>query len=188
MKMRKSAAAILISGVLIGGAVPALAATPADNLAPKYHGARFLDQLASAKQLDWQSALDPSVAPITKIDYLDQMNKADRDIRLLTHGFDLSQQELADALWIPPKAITPEARVELIQELRKAEEKDDRNEQQSFKYSEWSALDGGGAPVDTAAFDQRIELTDGVIQDLEIGEGVHWSTIRQALDVPAAAD
>ena len=188
MKMVKGAAAVLISSVLIGGGIPAWAAISADNSPPKYHEANFLDQLASAKQLDWQSALDPSVSPITRDDYLDQMNKADSVIRLLTHGYDVPQQELADALWTPPKAITPQARVELIQELQEAKIEDDHNEQKALRYSEWSALDGGGAPADTATFDQQMQLVDGVIQDLEIDAGVHWSTIREALEVPAAAD
>jgi hypothetical protein len=188
MKIVKSAAAVLISGVLIGGVTPAWASIPADNLAPKYQTSQFLDQLASAKQLDWQSALDPSVTPITRADYLDQMNKADNAIRLISHGFDVPQEELADALWTPPKAITPEAREELIQELQTAKQEDDHNEQAMFTYSEWSTSDGGGAPVDTAAFDQQIQLVDGVIQDLEIGQGVHWSAVREALDVPASAD
>jgi hypothetical protein len=43
-----------------------------------------IDRLASAKQLDWQDALDPSVASVTRDDFLAQMTKADRVIKLTT--------------------------------------------------------------------------------------------------------
>jgi hypothetical protein len=184
----KTAAAVLFSGILIGASGPTWAAMPTDNRTTMDQGPQLLDQLASAKQQDWQSALDPSVAPVSKGDFLDQMNKAGRAITLITHGFEVPDQELADALWIPPKAITPNEREAVIRELQKAKLEDDHNEQAVFKYSEWSVSDGGGAAVDTVTFDQQMQLVDSVIKDLEIGEGVHWSVIREALYVPPSAD
>jgi hypothetical protein len=47
-----------------------------------------------------------------------------------------------------------------------------------------SAWTDSAAPVDTVTFDQQKELVDSVIKDLEIGEGLHWSTIKEALYVP----
>ena len=72
--------------------------------------------------------------------------------------------------------------------LQSAKLVDDHNEQAMFKYSEWSMSDGGGAPIDTVTFDDQMQLVDSVIKDLEIGEVVPWSTIREALSVPPAAD
>jgi hypothetical protein len=40
------------------------------------------------------------------------------------------------------------------------------------------------APVDTFTFDQQKAVAEGVIKDLEIGEDVHWSKIKEALVVP----
>jgi phosphoenolpyruvate carboxylase len=188
MTIVKSAAAVLMSGWLIGAPVAAGAATPTNNIAEHYQGSQLVDQLASAKQLDWQYALDPSVAAVTRSDCLDQMNKSARVTELISYGFEVPQQELADALWTPPKAISPEARDHLIRQLQEARLEDDHKEQEMFKNSEWSAGDGGGAPAETAAFDQQVQLVDSVIKDLEIGEGVHWSAIKEALYVPSPPD
>jgi hypothetical protein len=186
MTIIKSAAVALMSGVLIGA--PAWAAMPTNNLSATHQESQLLDQLASAKQLDWQYALDSSIAPVTRSDCLEQMNKASRVIELISYGFEVPRQELAEALWTPPKAISPEARDQLIRQLQEAKQEDDHNEQEMFKYSEWSAGDGGGAPADTATFDQQMGLVDSVLKDLEIGEGVHWSAINEALYVPSASD
>jgi phosphoenolpyruvate carboxylase len=186
MTIFKSAAVVLMSGVLIGE--PAWAAMPTDNLAATHRESQLLDQLASAKQLDWKYALDPSVAAVTRSDCLEQMTKAARVTELISYGFKVPRQELADALWTPPKAISPEARDQLIRQLQEAQQENNHKEQEMFKYSEWSAGDGGGAPADTAAFDQQMQLVDSVIKDLEIGEGVHWSAINEALYVPSPSD
>jgi hypothetical protein len=184
MTIVKRAAAVLTSGVLMSAALPAWAAMPTNDIMAHPQGSQLLDQLASAKQLDWQYALDPGVAPVRQEDFLDQMNQADRAIKLITHGFEVPPQELAEALWIPPKAIDTGARARLIRELQEAKQADDHNEQEMFNSSEWSTSDGGAAPFDTAAFDQQMQLVDSVIKDLEIGEGVHWSTIETSLYVP----
>ncbi len=47
-----------------------------------------------------------------------------------------------------------------------------------------SAWTDSVAPVDTMVFDQQELLVESVVKDLEIDEGVHWSTIREALYVP----
>jgi hypothetical protein len=188
MTIAKTAAAALMAGMSIVIADPAWAAMPTANITSIDPGPQLLDQLASAKQQDWQYSLDPSVAPARKDDFLDQMNKADRAIALITHGFKVPDQELANALWIPPKVITLDEREKLIQDLQSAKLVDDHNEQAMFKYSEWSMSDGGGAPIDTVTFDDQMQLVDSIIKDLEIGEVVPWSTIREALSVPPAAD
>jgi hypothetical protein len=141
----------------------------------------LIERLEVAKREDWNGAMDPKVSPVTETDFLSQMNKADRAIKELTHGFDVPPEEISDALWIPPKSITANENARLIQELRVAEQQDDHNEQRMLNMAAWS---DNVAPVDTIQFDQQKELADGVIKDLEIGEGVSWSTIKQALYVP----
>jgi DNA-directed RNA polymerase specialized sigma24 family protein len=68
----------------------------------------LIERLQAAKKLDWQYAVDPNVTPVTEEDFLDQMNSADRVVKELTYGLDVPQQEIAEALWVPPKSITSE--------------------------------------------------------------------------------
>lgn len=91
---------------------------------------QLIARLQAAKNQDWEDARDPGVAPVTAEDFLDQMNKAHRAIKELTHGFDVPQQEIADALWIPPKAISPQERQRLVEQLQEAWREDDHNEQE----------------------------------------------------------
>jgi hypothetical protein len=141
----------------------------------------LIERLQAAKKLDWRYAVDPNVAPVTEEDFLDQMNSADRVVKELTYGFEVPQQEIADALWVPPKSVTSGERDRLIRRLQEARRDDDHNEQEMLNDSAWT---DSAAPVDTVTFDQQEELVDCVIKDLEIGEGVHWSTIKGALYVP----
>jgi hypothetical protein len=141
----------------------------------------LVEELQDAKRLDWTSARDPRVRPSEEEDFLDQMNKADRAIKELTHGFEVSRSEVDDALLIPPKSISESQRVRLIRQLQDAVEQDDRNEQEMLNDLAWS---DSAAPADTFKFDQQKELANGVIKDLEIGEDVHWSTIKEALVIP----
>jgi len=47
--------------------------------------------------------------------------------RELSHGFSVPQAEINDALWAPPKHISPEERAQLILQLKEARQ-DDQNE------------------------------------------------------------
>ncbi len=143
--------------------------------------ATLVEELQSAKQQDWSNALDPHVAPSEEEDFLDQMNKADRAIKELTHGFEVPQSDIAEALVIPPKYLSSNKRKQLIQQLQEAVQQDDRNEQAMLNDLAWSSSVG---PIDTFTFDQQKALAESVIKDLEIGEDVHWSTIKEALVVP----
>jgi hypothetical protein len=108
------------------------------------------------------------------------MNKSDRVIKELTHGFTVSQAEIDDALWMPPKQITAAERARLIEQLKEARRQDERNEQQMLNDAAWS---NSRAPADTAVFDQRKAQIDSVLKNLEIEAPVHWSDIHQALVV-----
>ena len=187
MRLVKSATAVVMSGLLMGGSVSAWAAKSASNTAGPSQGLGLIDQLASAKQADWQYALDPNVAPVTESDFLDQMNKADRVIKLIAHGVEVPRQEIAEALWVPPTSITSEERERLIRQLQQAGREDDHNEQEMLNDSAWVTSDGGGAPLHTVTFDQQKLLVDSVVQNLEIGEAVHWPTIKEALYVPPSS-
>jgi hypothetical protein len=143
--------------------------------------AALVEELKSAKRQDWSSALDPHVATSEEEDFLDQMNKADRAIKELTHGFEVPQAEIDEALVMPPKSLSSKKRLQLVRQLNDAVQQDDRNEQAMLNDLAWS---DSVAPADTIKFDQQKALAQSMIKDLEIGEDVHWSTIKQALVVP----
>lgn len=141
----------------------------------------LIQQLEGARNSDWDAALDPAVSPVRQQTFLNQMNRADRVIKELTHGFTASRSEINDALWVPPKHITAEERADLIEQLERARRQDDQNEQRMLNDQAWTE---SSAPADTATFDQRKARVDRVLKDLEIGVPVHWSDIKQALVVP----
>jgi hypothetical protein len=133
--------------------------------------------------VDWTNALNVKVAPVEQEDFLEQMNKADRAIKELTHGFQVSQSEIDDALWVPPKSMSAEQKTRLIAQLQDAVRQDDRNEQEMMIDLTWC----NSCRINTMTFDQQKTLAANVIKDIQIGEDVHWSMIRKALQVPESA-
>jgi hypothetical protein len=164
---------------MCGCAEQAMTTSTTATLSPRQKS-RLVELLETAKTADQSGEMDPHVTPMTRDDFIDQKLKADRVIRELTHGFDVPEREVADALWVPPKSITDERRAQLIRRLQMAKKQDDQNEQEMLNDAVW----GNIAQIDTVTFDQQMELVDNVIEDLEIGEPVSWSTIRKALYVP----
>jgi len=178
-------ASVFTSTVLLTFATPALAADQSSTTAnlSSQQTSKLIQQLDAAKKADWNAALDPSVSPVRRGTFLNQMNKADQASKELSHGFSVPQSEVEDALWSPPKHISPEERAQLIRELEQAKQQDERNEQHMLNDLAWSR---SAAPADTAIFDERKQEVDAVVKDLEIGSPVHWSAIKQALVVPTS--
>jgi hypothetical protein len=175
----------LVPFLLLLTAFPAVAGNPqalATVQSPQPNS-DLIRQLETAKKTDWDEAQDPSVSTIRQGTFLNQMNKADRAIKELSHGFTVPQSEIDDALWTPPKRITAQEQAHLIEQLKQAREQDDRNEQRMLNGLAWT---NSRAPADTEIFDKRKEQIDSVIKDLEIGAPVHWSDIKQALVVPSS--
>jgi hypothetical protein len=164
---------------LCGCAQQAMTTTTTATLSPRQRS-RLVEQLETAKIADQNGEMDPDVTPMTRDDFIDQKLKAERVIRELTHGFEVPEREVADALWVPPRSITDANRTQLIRQLQMAEAKDDHNEQEMLNDSVW----GNFYPIGISTFDHQKELADSVIEDLEIGEPVSWSTVREALHVP----
>ena len=174
----------LAAFLLLLTALPALATdvqTPATAQAPQ---ADLIGKLEAAKKADWNAALDPTISPVRQETFLNQMNKADRAIREINHGFPVSQSKMNDALWMPPEHITPVERANLIQKLKQAREQDDRNEQHMLNDLAWT---DSREPANTEIFDQRKAQVDSVVKNLEIGAPVHWTDIEQALVVVSSA-
>jgi hypothetical protein len=175
----------LTSAVLLFFVTLSLAADQSSTTAnlSSQQTSQLIQQLDAARKADWNAALDPSVSPVRRGTFLNQMNKADRASKELSHGFAVPQGEIDDALWVPPKHISPEERAQLIRQLKQARQQDDHNEQNMLNDLAWSR---SAAPADTAIFDERKQEVDAVVKDLEIGAPVHWSAIKQALVVPTS--
>ena len=178
-------AAVFTSTVLLFFATPSLATEQSANTAnlSSQETLQLIQQLDAAKKADWNAVLDPSVSAVRRGTFLNQMNKADLASKELSHGFTVRQSEIEDALWAPPKHISPEERAQLIRQLKQARQQDDQNEENMLNDLAWSR---SAAPADTAIFDERKEQIDMVVEDLEIGAPVHWSAIKQALAVPTS--
>lgn len=174
-KFVQSIAMVFAATVL---SMPAIAAGSAPG-----DGSQLIQQLRSVRQSDWESANDPNVSPIRQGTFLNQMNKADRVIEELEHGFTPSQGAIKDALWAPPKHILPAERAQLIEQLKQARAQDERNEQAMLSDLAWSR---SSSPEDTSVFDDKKQEVDQVIKNLEIGAPVRWSAIKAAMVVPAS--
>jgi hypothetical protein len=121
-------------------ALPAFAqdgTTGTPTLSPEMGHAELIQRLKAARMTDENAARDPTVSPVRQGTFLNQMDKADRAIKELEHGFAVSRSEINDALWCPPKHITPQLRAQFIEQLQQAKHQDNVNEQQMLFDSAW---------------------------------------------------
>jgi hypothetical protein len=139
---------------------------------------QLIRQLKAAAESDESEARDPQVSLLRKEDFFEQAAKADRAVRELIYGYDVPQPELADALSVPPKALSPRQKGDLIRQLEDTIALNDRREQARLN-DYWNAY------VDTEPYDMQKERAAAVIKELTIGEEVHWDTIQEALQVPS---
>ena len=151
---------------------------PADQFMSREEKLDLIRQLEAAEESDESDARDPQISMVRKEDFSEQAAKADRAIRELVHGYDVPQTELADALAVPPKALSPQEKADLIRQLQDTIALDDQREQGKLN-------DFAVAYVDITPYDQQKERAAIVIKELTIGEEVHWDTIQEALQVPS---
>ena len=111
-------------------------------------------------------------------DYLAHARQAEMAIRDLQHGFAVSQDAIAYAFEIPPKHLTPEQRVALIQQLEDAIRKDNSREQAIVSFGTNVYYTDPNAP---AKFGEQEELAEEQIKYLEEGYHVSWDGLEQAL-------
>jgi hypothetical protein len=153
-------------------------ARAADQLAPSEQTAQLVKRLEAAKELDQSDAYDPDLRPIRREDFTVKAAKADRAIRELRNGFTVSSGEIEDALEIPPRHITGEKRVQLVQQLLQAKALDEQRAQEILIYYQ------DDEPRERAEFDTQAERAANIAKDLQLGESVHWDDVKQALYVP----
>jgi hypothetical protein len=152
---------------------------PGDYMSQQNSGGE-IRQLEAARELDQSEAARASHGTVAREDYLEQAGKANMAIEELTHGYPVSEEELRDALQVPPENLSGAEKSELIQRIEEARQATDHNEQSMLNGVGWGYSDQAPA---TFAFDQRKQLDDEVIKDLKIGQQVHWDDIQKATQV-----
>jgi hypothetical protein len=136
---------------------------------------QLIEQLQAARQTDLTNATDTRLGPDSAGDYMIQADKAETAIDDLNRSNNIPSSEIADALFVPPKHISPEMRARLIQQLEQAKALDDQR---------WLENLGGWNPTLTEDFNIQSMRAKRVINDLETGSPVSWFQIRQAMYVP----
>jgi hypothetical protein len=148
-----------------------------DQIILNQRRAELIRRLGAAEETDESNGRDPQISLVRKEDFFEQADKAERAIRELLYGYSVPQAELADALAVPRKTLSPQAKADLIRQLRDSIALNDRGEQSRLN-NYFSA-----ASFDTEPYDAQKAFAAAVIKELTIGEDVHWDTLQQALQV-----
>lgn len=137
---------------------------------------QLTSRLEQARDLDRKNALDASIGPTLAGDYLIQEDKAQAAIDKVEGGSGISDAEITDALFVPPKQLTPGERKALIGRLQQAKDLDDRGSKET------TACGIAGAHQD---FNVQSDKAGQAMDKLEHGKVIGWSEIGAALEVPS---
>lgn len=135
-----------------------------------------IEQLRQARQTDLDEANDISLGFIAETDYLAQAEKADSAIRDLNEHSNVDRSEITEALFVPPKHISPELRVQLVRRLEQAKALDDEKWRNNLGSEDENWL--------TLLCDIQARRATRVIKKLEAGEPVSWFDINDAMTTP----
>lgn len=160
---------ILVAFSLFGLSSCAASLTPQER-------AQAIEQLQQARQTDLADAMDTSLGPIAQGDYVAQADKADSAIRALNQHSDVPQSEVSDALFVPPKHLSPEMRARLVERLKQARALDDEKWHNNLGSEDEAWL--------TLLCDIQARRATRVIKKLETGEPASWSEINEAMTTP----
>jgi len=116
------------------------------------------------------------LGPIRQGDYLAQAEKADTAIRDLKESSSVLRSEVSDALFVPPKHLSPEMRAQLIKQLAAARALDDQKWHNNLGSEDENWL--------TLECDIQARKTTRVIDKLETAKPVSWFEINDAMTSP----
>jgi hypothetical protein len=136
-------------------------------------GERTLQRLQAARKIDLSNARDPEVGPAASGDYSVRADKAAQVMYDLEHGKYVSQSQIDDAMFVPPKSLSPAQKAQLVRELKDARNLDDRG------WWDWTR-----DPVIAQDFSVQEKKANRAIRDLETDQQVSWSEIDEGLEVP----
>lgn len=106
--------------------LPLSACAPTESNLSNMHSERTLQRLQAAREIDLGNARDPDVGPVASGDYSLRADKAEQVMYDLEHGQYVSQSQVNDALFVPPKSLSLEQRAYLIRELKLARNRDEQ--------------------------------------------------------------
>jgi hypothetical protein len=140
------------------------------NLSPQ---SQLIAQLQEAKQTDLHLALQPGISPVGQGDLMVAASKVDVVIDKLSHGDNVSQADITQALIVPPPSLTPEQRADYIVKLRAACALDNQGWTHDTRYS-----------VAPQEYLVQENLCLQAVRELRTGQDVSYYSLQQALHVP----
>jgi hypothetical protein len=149
------------------------ACAPTESNVSHAQAERTLQRLQKAREIDLRNAKDPEVGPVASGDYSVRADKADQVMYDLEHGQYVSQSQIDDALFVPPKSLSPALKVQLIHELEDARNRDDQG------WWDWTR-----DPVIAQDFAVQEKKANRAIRTLETDQQISWSQIDESLEVP----
>jgi hypothetical protein len=149
------------------------ACAPTESNVSNAQSERTLQRLQAAREIDLGNARDPEVRPAASGDYSLRADNAEQVMYDLEHGQYVSQAQIDDALFVPPKSLSLEDRAHLIHELEIARNRDERGW--------WDCTRDLIAAQDFAVQEKK---ANRAIRDLETSQQISWSEIDDGLEVP----
>jgi hypothetical protein len=172
MKNRTLSLAATIASALCFAASLSACAPNESNVA-QAQSERTLERLQAAREIDLSNAKDPEVGPAASGDYSLRADKAAQVMDDLEHGQYVSQSQIDDAMFVPPKSLSLVQKAQLIDELKYARNLDDRG------WWDWTR-----DPVIAQDFSVQKKKANRAIRDLETDQQISWSEIDEGLAVP----
>ena len=162
-----------IASALLFFALSLSACAPTESDISYAQSERTLQRLQAAREIDLSNARDPDVGPVASGDYSLRADRAEQVMYDLEHGQYVSQSQIDDALFIPPKSISLEQRAHLIRELEIAKNQDEQG------WWDWTR-----DPIIAQDFAVQEKKANRAIKDLETRQQISWSQINDGLEVP----
>ena len=164
-------AGIMASALFFAASLSACA--PTESNAPEMQSERTLERLQAAREIDLGNAKDPEVGPVASGDYSVRADKAALVMNDIEHGQYVSQSQIDDALFVPPKSLSPAMKAQLIRELENAKNQDNQG------WWDWTR-----DPVIAQDFSVQEKKAKRAIRYLETDQQISWSEIDDSLEVP----
>jgi hypothetical protein len=149
------------------------ACAPTESNVSNMQSERALQGLQAAREIDLSNAKDPEVGPVASGDYSLRADKAQQVMYDIEHGQYVSRAQIDNALFVPPKSLSPEQKADLIGELEIARNQDEQG------WWDWTR-----DPVIAQDFAVQEKKANRAIRHLETGQEISWSEIHDGLEVP----
>lgn len=140
--------------------------------------AQLIEQLQQARKTDLMRANDTELNPVQLGDYMTQAGKAETAIKDLSEQSHVSESEISDALFVPPKQLSSAPKAKLIKQLEQARALDDQM---------WRNHQGGWDATFEQDCNVQAVIVDRVVNKLETNTPVSWSEIQEAMIIPDEA-